>query len=59
MGVGECVRGELHRWKVQRCGEGLPQRRFEQGMLVQNGLSEENYSKRLEGTVSGTHVDLK
>ena len=28
-------------------------------MLVQNGLSEENYSKRLEGTVSGTHVDLK
>lgn len=59
MGVGECARGELHRWKVQRCGEDLPQRRFEQGMLVQNCLSEENYSKRLEETVSGTHVDVK
>lgn len=33
--------------------------RFEQIMLVQNCLSEENHSNRLAVTVSGTHVDLE
>ena len=46
MDVGACARGELHRWKVQRCGEGQPQMRSEQSMLVQKYLSEENHSKR-------------
>ena len=33
--------------------------RFEQIMLVQNCLSEENHSNRSAVTVSGTHVDLE